>query len=371
MSAELSVTPPKQFPMIRSEGSARDVGLNHGRKLGELVHKSVNYYRNRLESLGMPWEKAMSLAADSGALIRMFDPVIADELAGIAEGAEVDPRAILAINMRTTLTRVAQPALPLAEGHECTTAAILGSATADGHTLMAQNWDQKSELQSFTAVFEQHIEGEPALLFIAEAGRMIQHGLNNAGIGVCGNSLTAGVKAQVEYAAIGSLARRRALRHVNLEGAYRALIDTPRGTSQNHLLGDATGKAVDVEVIPGKTYRVEPEGGVLVHSNHFLNACAQQDFEDRGKKLHPDTLHRDCSLRDALTPRRGKITISDIQEALRNHHGHPYGVCRHPDPESNERGHTLASTILDLNDGRLITAPGPACVGTYTEYRFS
>lgn len=373
MSALTDFTPPKEFRKIRSEGSPRDVGLAHGRELGDLVALSVAYYRRRFEGLGLAWDEALRLAAENGKLIRLVDPAIADELQGIADGAEQDPRAILAINMRTSLARLTAPAAPLAENHECTTAAIVSSATANGHTIMAQNWDQKSELQAFTAVIEQHVVGEPALMFVAEAGRMIQHGLNDAGVGVCGNALTAGVKTQVEYSAIGALARRRALRHVSLEGAWRALVDTPRGTSQNHLLADKTGKAVDVEVIPGKTYDVHPVNGVLVHSNHFLNPEAQADFEDRGRALHPDTLHRDCQVRDYLTPKTGKITVEDIKAALKDHYGAPMSVCRHPrhDVSGEERGHTLASTILDLNAGTLTTAPGPACVGTYTEYRFS
>lgn len=35
----------------------------------------------------------------------------------------------------------------------------------------------------------------------------------------------------------------------------------------------------------------------------------------------------------------------------------PHGVCRHSDPETKERGHMLTSTIRDLNDSQLITAP--------------
>lgn len=365
------IDPPRVFPMIRSEGSAWDVGFNHGRRLGDLVALSVAYYRNRLESLGLDWDGVLRVSGENGDRVRLFDPQIADELAGIAKGAEQDPRAILALNIRTSLARIAQPGAILAENHECTTCAVLPAATADGHVFMLQNWDQKAELQAFTAVFEQHIEGEPAMLYVAEAGRLIQHGLNDAGVGVCGNQITARIPAQMDYAAIGALARRRALRHVSLDGAVRAVIDTPRAISQNHLLADSSGRAIDLEVIPGRVYQVAPEDDILVHSNHFLHPQAQIDFVDAGPVQTPHTLHRAARMREILVPCHGRIGLKDLRGALADHSGHPDGICRHPAESQDELGHTLASTIIDLTSLRLATAPGPACVGTYTEYGFS
>lgn len=369
MTAIRDIEPPRAFPFLRTEGGPRDVGRQHGQAFGETILGSIVAYRGKFDAIGLPWEEALKIAGRSGDFLRALDPALAEELDGIAEGAEVDPREILAINIRTGLMRMVEVAV--AEDHECTTAAVLGSATADGHTLMGQNWDQSGVLQANTVVMEQHVTGEPALLFVTEAGILFRHGINDAGVGICGNALRTDLEAPADQGAPSPVPRRRALRHTNLADAHRALIETPRSHSGNHMMADAAGNAVDVEAVPGNAFSVEPEAGVLVHSNHFQHPDAEGAFDDRGRRTHPDTLYRDCRVRDALTAKRGTISMDDIREALQDHHGYPKSVCRHPDPGSDAIGYTLVSSVIDLNDRRMLTAPGPACVGTFTEYRFT
>jgi isopenicillin-N N-acyltransferase like protein len=369
MSATPDVTPPAAFPLLRSEGPPRVVGRNHGRTFGDRVLGSIGVYRQKFDKIGLPWDEALAISERNVAYLRDLDPALADELDGIAEGAEVDPREIYLINIRTGLTRMVEEGTD--EDHECTTAAILGTATADGHTLMAQNWDQNGACQANTVVIEQHIPGEPALLFVTEAGILFRHGMNDAGMGAVGNALRTDRERRADKGTTSGIARRRAMRCTNLADAVRTLTETPRSHSGNHILAEAGGGAVDIEAIPGKTFEVHPEDGIVVHSNHFLNAEAQRTLDDRGPRNHPDTLFRDGRLRDALAARRGAITVDDVRAALQDHHGYPVSVCRHPNPLAQSDGYTLVSSVIDLTDRRMWSAPGPACVGTYTEYRFS
>ena len=370
MTDTTTVTPPTEFRFLRSDGSPFEVGRAHGREFGTEVRRSIDVYRDKFVELGVTWETALDLAVRAGEGLRDLDPALAEELDGIASGAEVDPREILTINIRTAVTRMVEAQAD--EDHECTTAAVLPEATADGHTLLAQNWDQRGRCQENTVVIEQHIPGQPALLFVTEAGILFRHGMNDAGIGIAGNALRSNREGRADQGAPAPVARRRALRHDNLADARRALEATPRSHSANHLMADAAGAAVDIESVPGETFAVEPKDGVLVHSNHFLNPTACSTLVDRGPASHPDTLFRDCQVRDHLTARRGSITVADVQEALKDHHGYPVSVCRHPaDATSPTAGWTLVSNVLDLTDRRMWTAPGPPCVGTYTEYSFT
>ena len=372
MNANVSITPPVRFEFLRSEGSARDVGRQHGRTFGTQVRGSIGVYRNKFEKMGLGWAKALEMAARSGETLRGYDPGLFEELTGIAEGAEVDLREIVVINIRTGLTRMVEAAV--AEDHECTSAAVLGEATANGHTLLGQNWDQSGVCQPNTVFIEQHIAGEPALMFVTEAGILFRHGMNEAGVGICGNALRSDREARADNGNPAPVARRRALRERNLADAVRVLRETPRSHSANHMMADAGGRAVDVESVPGDTFELEPEGGILVHSNHFQHERAKSSgLKDRGVISHPDTLYRDCRVRDYLVERRGRITVEDVKTAFKDHHGHPMSVCRHPAPGAtgDDIGYTLVSTVMDLNERRMWTAPGPACVGTYTEYLFS
>jgi isopenicillin-N N-acyltransferase like protein len=181
------VTPPASFPSLRSEGPPREVGRAHGRAFGDQIAGSISLYRRKFDDIGLDWNRALDLAHRSGDFLRGLDHELAEELDGIAAGAEVDPREILTINIRTAVTRMVEAQSD--EDHECTTAAVLPEATADGHTLLAQNWDQRGRCQENTVVIEQHIPGQPALLFVTEAGILFRHGMNDAGIGIAGNAL--------------------------------------------------------------------------------------------------------------------------------------------------------------------------------------
>jgi isopenicillin-N N-acyltransferase-like protein len=362
--------PPAAFPFARFEGGPRDVGIAHGRTFGDQVLGSIRVHRGSIEKTGLAWSDALVWADKGRKLMQLVEPKLAEELDGIAEGVGVDRREIFAINFRVALSRVVTPA-PVTETHECTTAAAIGAVTADGHTLLAQNWDQNSDLQANLVVIEQRMPGQPALLFVTEAGRLFLHGMNDAGVGIVGNALSCDRPSNPEQTA-ASGGRRRALRHTTMEAAHRTLIDSPHGTSGNHLLADKSGVAVDIEAIPDDAFSIPPEKGVIAHSNHFLHPKAKETIVDKTVKLHPNTIYREARVRSALTEKAGGITIADIQDALRDHHGHPLSVCSHPHPTaSGGTGHTLASTIMDLNDLRMLTAPGPTCFGTYTEYRFS
>lgn len=368
MASVVPVATP--FKFVRSEGTPVEVGRTHGEAFGDQVLGSISVYRDRFAEAGVPWEAALERAARGSAALRAFSPALADELDGIAQGAGVDPREIVAINMRTGIMRMAKS--PNGEELNCTSVAVTPQATASGHTLVAQNWDAPPVLQPNTVVIEQHTEGEPAILFRTEAGILFGHGMNDAGIGILGNSLKSDAERDANVGMPTPVARRRAMRTRSLEDAHAAIEETPRAHSGNHVLADAKGFAVSLEATPERVFVVHPLDGVLAHSNHFLSPEAVTTFRDCVRESHPDTLVRDCRVRHALQARRGNITVEDIKFALRDHYGFPKSVCRHPDEDAPPTDvQTLASMVMDLTERRLWIAPGLACTGTYTEYSFS
>ena len=372
MSTPSDFSPPATFPFLKSEGSPYEVGQAHGAAFGEQIGRSIALYREQFADLGFTWPEALILAERAGESLAAFDAALGSELEGIAAGAAVDPREILAINVRTGVIRSSEKQDAKLFEAECTTSAVLPEATADGHTLLAQNWDQRLACQPNTVIIEQHTAGEPAILFVTEAGILFRHGMNNQGIGVVGNALRSDRELAGDAGLPAPVARRRALRTDNLADARRAIDTTPRSHSANHLLADAAGAAVDLEAVPGETFPVDPVDGVLVHSNHFQNADACASLFDRGPGAHPDTLYRDCQVRDALGAKRGSVTIADVQEALKDHHGLPKAVCRHAEDYSAAKaGITVSSSVMDLNEGRMWNAPGPPCLNEYTEFTFS
>ncbi|MEX0832244.1 MAG: C45 family peptidase [Nitriliruptoraceae bacterium] len=372
MSAAAEFAPPPTFPFLRSAGSPFEVGRAHGAAFGDQINGSIALYREQFADLGFEWHQALEVAASAGASLSAFDRALGEELEGIAAGADVDPREILAINVRTGVIRSSEKQASKLFEAECTTSAVLPEVTADGHTLLAQNWDQRLACQPNTVIIEQHTAGEPAILFVTEAGILFRHGMNDRGIGVVGNALRSDRELAGDAGLPPPVARRRALRTDTLLDARQAIDMTPRSHSANHLVADAAGTAVDLEAVPGETFPVDPADGVLVHSNHFLNPVACETVADQGPSAHPDTLYRVSRLRQAIAAKSGSVSVADMQEALRDHHGLPKAVCRHAEDYSAPKaGITVSSSVMDLNDGRMWIAPGPPCLNDYTEYAFS
>ena len=53
---------------------------------------------------------------------------------------------------------------------ECTTVAILPSASADGHAYTGQNWDSQTLQRECMVVLKIHQENEPTVMLFTEAG---------------------------------------------------------------------------------------------------------------------------------------------------------------------------------------------------------
>src|SRR5690606_1061268 len=123
----------------------------HGRAFGDRVLRSIALYRKKFDDINLACPDALRLAEISAAALRRIDPLLAEDMDGIAEGAEVDPREILVINIRTGLIRMIEEA-PTDEDHECTTVSVVPPATGNGHTLMGQNWDQDARCQPNTVL---------------------------------------------------------------------------------------------------------------------------------------------------------------------------------------------------------------------------
>lgn len=372
---------PSEFPFLRSQGTASNVGRAHGEAFSAQVRASVAACRRRVEEvLDQPWSAAMQFARDQRTHLSELDAGLIAEMEGIAEGADLDPLAIVALHVRTALSRMversrdaASPSSdPTSDGLECTTIAVLPEATASGRTLAAQNWDMHASYQPRTVVIEQHIDGEPGLMFVTEAGMVFSHGMNDAGLVMLGNALHSHLGGPPDQGVPVQVARRRAMRTSSVAAGRHELEVLDRAHSVNHLLADTDGAAVDLEFVPGRIYDVAPDDGILVHTNHFLNQQALDEQVELTMRVRTDSRHRADRARSFLGGRAGRIDIADLQQLLRDHDGSPECVCRHHDEKAPPTAtSTVSSTVFDPAAGRLWNAPSPSCVTSPTMHEFS
>ncbi|MGA7668966.1 MAG: C45 family peptidase [Nitrolancea sp.] len=354
------------FPIVQVHGSAYERGRQHGEQARERVARSVaTYQRAFAESAGLDWPSVLERATEFARLIESFDDNILSEMDGIADGAGFQLEEIVAINCRTELLFGGRggtvPSLPEAE---CTTIAVTPSASGDGTTILAKNWDWRAQCRDSVIVVQARQDEAPDFVMLVEAGMVGRDGFNADGIAVCGNLLRSsldGTKAGVPVPFI----RRRVLNSTRLDHAYGEILNAKRAASTNYIVAHDSGMVANFEASPEQVYPVYPERGLLTHSNHFTHIAAQ--VHGIGRLTSPDTLYRMQRARDLLEPKIGAIGVDDVKDALRDHMGWPQSICRHPDAALAEsrQSMSIASIVIDLGKREMHIAVGTPCEHDY------
>ena len=348
--------------LIEVSGRPFELGQQYGEQAADLVRFNLAGYRRLFEhDAGLNWAEALDQARRYISAIAAYAPHLLAEMSGIAEGASVSLDEILALNCRTEILSLG--AIPLR--NECTTMFAAPEATANGHALVAQNWDWANLLRGGVVLLKVEQPAEPAVLTLTEAGMVGKIGFNSSGVGVCTNFLRS------NHRRIGvpfHLILREALGAPRLGLAVAAVYREARADSGNYLLAHADGEALDLEAIPTDVGILHPQDDLLVHTNHFLTPRLQAG--DTGIAESDNTLLRYGQAGRLLRAQAGRITIETLKSILRDHFNYPKSICHHPDPAQPkaERSATLASVIIDLTVGEMHLAVGEPCQTEYHAY---
>ena len=331
-------------------GSRHEVGHAHGRAHALLIQRSLEVY-DRLfhDFVGIGWTEARWEAQRFGAMIARGFPEILEEMAGIAEGAGVEPADILTLNCRSEIS------LTRASGG-CSAFALARGGTQ----WLAQNWDWRTDQLHNVVALKITGQDHAPLVSIGEAGMVAKIGMNAHGIGVCLNAIrsqTCGEGLPIH------VALRKILERPELESAV-AVASRDRVCSPAHfLVADPKGQAVGLEVHPGEPGRLEAEGGVVTHTNHLYAPAATCRVEDFPRADSQPRLARlDTLLREAL-PANAAVDEAALFEILSDHHGEPLSICRHFNPAqpAEERMETLFGVVMNLSERRLTVRHGKPC----------
>jgi isopenicillin-N N-acyltransferase-like protein len=290
--------------------------------------------------------------------LEAFDLSLVEEVRGIASGSGREFEEILAINARNELL-FAPAEDPDPEG--CSIIAATQPATRPGFVYMAQNWDWSGALRDSAVLLRIRGDSEPAKLLFVDAGRIGMHGLNEAGLGICGNYIETRVHPPVSGVPIPFL-RRRILSCGSVAEAEQLVRQTRRSMSSNYLLADVSGAVRNLEATPQVVLASDPVDGVIAHTNHFCHPNAPG--EDAGLERVPDSAPRLSRIRALLASAAGEgVDPVVLKRILSDHDGHPASICRHGD--SGPGWHTLGSHVMDLKNRTIEVAFGNPCETPY------
>jgi isopenicillin-N N-acyltransferase-like protein len=138
------------------------------------------------------------------------------------------------------------------------------------------------------------------------------------------------------------------------------------------MLSTAEGYAIDLECAPDEAFVVHPEGGMIVHANHWQSAVALSKVKETGLADVPDSLYRDVRVRKILAARSGEVTTDDLKTALFDDFASPFCVCRPPlRKEGGNLSATVAMIVMTPADGVMEIAPLPATNRSFTRYELA
>jgi isopenicillin-N N-acyltransferase like protein len=363
--------------LLTTEGDGHACGLAHGRRFSQEIADNVATYLRRFAASGLDRDAAFAEAARWRKAIEALSPAYGEEMQGIAQGSGQSEDTIALLNARyelafTLFGREAQQAARaelLEVGPDgCTTFGLLPEATADGHTWLGQNWDWLEGVHGRTFVLRARRKERPSFVCLTEAGIAGgKMGVNECGIGLVENGLASSHDGRNPYRKPFHVRCREVLDADRFEQAARPVTDTPRTCSANFMIGSAGGEIVDLETSPDHVSRLDPEGGIITHSNHFL---ASGHGESLLEKISPNTLHRAERMRRLLAPHRGALSFGHMRAAAADHAGEPYAICRHPDPSqpSARRTMTVGAVLIDLEARTMHVTNGPPCANEYVAF---
>lgn len=350
------------FPVFDLAGSPTDIGRAYGQAAATYVHRTVGIYQNAYAQKGVSWERARQKAREFAPQIERFNPDFMLELQAIARGADLPLEDLVAVNARTELLYGQKPEVPNEPETDvdgCTAAVAMPEATADGHTLHGQNWDWRDECADASVVLRIRPQVGPDMLIFVEAGILGRCGLNSSGIAITGNFLQTDKDYGLEGVPL-SLIRRQVLMSTRLSEAIRVVFDAQRTFSNNLIISQSDGEAVDLEATPREVFWILPENGLLVHANHFVSQAALAKVHDVGVETNADSLYRDRRVKARLAREHGNLKVKDFKDAFADRYGTPQAVCRSPVAgPGGKTSSTVATIIMDTTARRMWIAKRP------------
>ncbi|MEV6126299.1 C45 family peptidase [Streptomyces violaceusniger] len=370
------------LPIVEISGPPAERGRQYGEAARGRIGAALAYYEQAFgESSGLTWDQVTARAERWLEPVRGYAPELVEEMSGIADGAGVGLLDVLALNARgeiiydQTFARMrarADAPADVTEDREvtdgCTSFAVLGEASGDGHVYCGQNWDWRAGVADTVMMLRIVQPPHPTVIMQVEAGQIGRQGANSAGVALNANGL--GGRFDDAVGLPQTVIRRRVLDSESISAAVDVLCRTRGHIASNALLTCREGFALDLETTPGAHGWMYPTEGLLVHGNHYQTTVPVQ-LAARYRPESSDSLIRVPRaeaglrrLREATAPDESRKLI---HQAMSDHLGHPEGLCTHPDTRQPEVKWwaTLLSSCVDLTTGDYHVTPGTPCDHEY------
>ena len=348
------------LPFLRVSGDPFEVGYQHGQMRAAALREFLDDDLARINKLTARTTLAelSPVLAEYSAAIAAATPALSEEIAGLAQGADL--AAAEAVLLQTRRELIGFQKIP-ARG-DCTTYASL-SAGPGGTPVLAQTVDLNGDLDDQIAMLDIELSGpgRRRALVLSFGGLLGYLGINSDGLAIGLNLVLGGTWRP-------GLPPYLAIRHLldtatSVDHALDILPTLPLASSRSLTLCDQSSVAC-VEILDNQIrLTTEPDAAESTHTNHFLHP----DF------ISADELNvfaRNSSLQRLKACRAGLIGFAEsatgVGVGVEEHFAllaQP-GVCV-ADTKDIRRERTVAAVVMLPARGELHVRPGdPAHAST-------
>lgn len=251
----------------------------------------------------------------------------------------------------------------------CTSFVATGPATANGHTILARNFDFEagSVFDEGKVVFLVHEEGKIPFASVAWPGLVgVLSGMNAKGLGVVVHGGRAR-ETRAEGEPVVHTARALLAEASTVDEALAMLKERQPMVSHILVLVDASGASAAVERAPGEPlFARRPEGSVLPVTNHFEGPFASDPKNQRVRET-TSTLPRRARL-DELLATEEPIDPLRAVSILRDKQG--TGDTELPLGHRSALDAVIAThaVVMDATDRVLWVSEGPHLMGAFIRF---
>jgi len=349
-------------------GSPGDAGRAHGSAFAEEI-RAYTADRVSLAASGA-WSggrrlragEVLELAESCLPAHESYSASLYEEMTAMAEAAGITPAEAVVVGGFTDLVDTIRAAVgaehPAAATEDDCTAFIVPDGRAGGAALFGQTWDMHDSATDHVILLRARLADSPAALVFTTTGCLGQIGMNELGVCVGINNLTA---ADGRSGVTWPTVVRQALRAENAEAALEAVLDAELAGGHNYLILDAEGCGFNVEAMPTARPVTTLGARPLVHANHTVDAAAGAVQGLREPELQESSLRRMAAAAAYLD--KPRLRVEDLMELTRG------GVCQTSTPP--HKTETSGAVVARPRTGEFWAVWGLPPMNDYQRFDFA
>ena len=341
--------------IVKLNGTHFDVGYQHGEQFAEAIQmfaeQRIGLCMDQSHTgHSLPRERVLALAEACVMEHEQYAPDLMDELRGMAQATGLSLAELVIVNGYTDMIDTVYA------DEDCTAFMIPNHLSRDGHGFYGQTWDMNVDAIPYVVLLHGEVPDKPAFLTFTVMGCVGMIGMNEAGIAVGINNLSA---RDGQIGVTWPFVVRRILEQTTLEDALACITEAKLAGAHHYMLLDSSGAGYSVEAMP-TAYHIQPlADDSLIHTNHCLYAPTQH--VERERPPESTSLIR---LEQATTLlQQGAVDVQALMTLTRAEHV----AATHPKPPFNVA--SCGAAIMQPGTGKFWAVQGLPTENAYQLFR--